>query len=380
LQEKKEKHPMGGEPVLFEELPANNGRRLGVITLNAEKRLHSLTLGMVDSIREMLARWIGDERIVCIIVYGAGDRAFCAGGDVIGLHRSATGTIGGPRAYAEAFFEHEYRMDFLFHTCPKPVIAWGHGIVMGGGLGILSGCSHRVVTPKTRMAMPEVTIGLYPDVGGGWFFNRMPGQTGLFLALTGVTFNAADAVYVGIADYGFGENQLPALIKALRVQKWADTVAENHGIVDTLLADFEADSRVSLSAGNIEPNRARIDSLCSGHDVPAVSDAILSLSTHDQWLAGARDNLVRGSALSAAVIFRHMKRCRTLSLRQVFQSEMILSTNLVRYPEFAEGVRALLIDKDKTPKWQYRALQAVPPARVDSFFQPPWPENPLLDL
>ncbi|MFH0725805.1 MAG: enoyl-CoA hydratase/isomerase family protein [Pseudomonadota bacterium] len=371
---------METEPVLFEKLATGNDRRIGVITLNAEKRLHSLTLEMVESIRNMLARWIEDEDIACILITGAGNRAFCAGGDVIGLHRSATGTIGGPCVYAEAFFEHEYRMDLLFHACPKPVIAWGNGIVMGGGLGILSGCSHRVVTPKTRMAMPEVTIGLYPDVGGGWFFNRMPGQTGLFLALTGATFNAADALYVGIADYCLGDDQLPAMMEMLRVQAWADTAAENHGIVDRLLADLEADSRVSLPEGNIEPNRERIDSLCGGSDLMAVSDAIKALSSKDRWLASAGDNLMQGSPLSAVVSYRHLKQCRTLSLRQVFQTELVLSTHLVRYPEFAEGVRALLIDKDKAPQWQYRSIRKVPTALVDSFFQPPWPENPLSDL
>jgi enoyl-CoA hydratase/carnithine racemase len=376
---KKENLPMTGVPVLFDELPVGSGKRLGVMTFHAEKRLNSLTLEMVKMIRDRLARWIGDEGIVCILVNGAGDRAFCAGGDVRGLHRSATETVGGPCAYAEAFFEHEYRMDYLFHTCPKPVIAWGEGIVMGGGLGILAGCSHRVVTPRTRMAMPEVTIALYPDVGGGWFFNRMPGQTGLFLALTGAEFNAADGLYTGIADYCIAE-ALPALIEALRDRVWRDTAAENHGIVDALLADFTLHKPASLPEGHIEPNRVRIDSLCGGCDVISVSDAIMALSTKDRWMAGARDNLVQGSPLSAVVIYRHLQRCRTLSLRQVFQSELALSTHVVRYPEFAEGVRALLIDKDRKPQWQYRFIREVPEVLVNSFFQPPWPENPLSDL
>lgn len=371
---------MEDAPVILEELSAENGGRIGVLTLNAEKTLNSLTLEMVDLISDAINRWKVDTDIVCILIKGMGDRAFCAGGDVQALYRSAKENIGGPCVYAETFFEHEYRMDYHIHTCPKPVIAWGNGIVMGGGIGILSGCSHRIATQTTRMAMPEVTIALYPDVGGGWLFNRMPGQTGLFLALTGASFNSADALYIGIADYLLGLTQLQGLMEGLLSCPWGDTPVANHGLVDALLSQLETENRESSLEGNIERNRNVIDSICAKDNVIAVFEAINGYSTGDPWLLKARENLKNGSPLSAILIFQHLKRCRDLSLRQVFQAELVLSTRIVRYPEFAEGVRALLIDKDRNPKWLYRDMREVPRMLVDSFFQPPWAENPLADL
>lgn len=366
--------------VLFDELIAGNDKRIGRITLNAEKKLNTLTLEMVQEIHDQLRRWIEDTAIACILVSGSGDRAFCAGGDVHALHRSATQQPGGPCAYAEAFFEQEYRMDYLFHTCPKPVIAWGHGVVMGGGIGILSGCSHRVVAENTRMAMPEVTIALFPDVGGGWFFNRMPGRTGLFLAVTGAIFNATDALYTGLADYFIPHANLGAVVNALQAQRWADAVDDNHGIVDALLAGFTEGHNGLKPPGHIEPNRERIEALCLGTDAFAILGAIAELDTDDAWLAAARDTLAKGSPLSALWIFRHIQRTRGMRLEEVFQADLQLATRVVRHPEFAEGVRALLIDKDRNPRWQYSAMEDVPSRVLDGFFTSPWPENPLADL
>ena len=190
---------MAEESILFAELPAASGR-VGRVTLNVAATLNSLTLEMVDLLQAKLDQWRGDEKIAAIFIDGAGEKAFCAGGDVQALHESAVATPGGPCDYAEAFFTREYRMNYTLHTYPKPIICWGHGIVMGGGLGVMVGCSHRVVTEKTRIAMPEVTIALFPDVGGSWFLNHMPGKTGQFLALTGASINAADAIYTGLAD------------------------------------------------------------------------------------------------------------------------------------------------------------------------------------
>ncbi|MDX9788330.1 MAG: enoyl-CoA hydratase/isomerase family protein [Desulfobacterales bacterium] len=367
-------------PVIFETIRAVNGKCIGVMTLNVEKKLNSLTLEMVLTLRRQLAQWIADKAIACILVKGTGDRAFCAGGDVQALYRSAMETPGGPCAYAEAFFEHEYRMDYLFHVCPKPVIAWGHGIVMGGGLGILAGCSHRVVTEKARLAMPEVTIALYPDVGAGWFFNKMPGNVGMFLAMTGASFNAADALSAGIADYFITHDQLDAVMKALRLQSWSETTLMNHEILGGLLNKVSQRAHVALPKGNIEAHQDELNALCSDADVVAVFKAITAIETEDNWLAVARDNLIHGSPLSSRIIHGHMQRTRLFSLKEVFQSELVLSTNLVRYSEFSEGVRALLIQKDKNPNWKFATIQEVPEQLLDQLVTPPWPNNPLADL
>ena len=168
---------MSDAPVIVE-LVACAERQLGRLTLNVPKTLNSLTLPMVDTLQQQLDAWRDDPEIGAILIDGSGEKAFCAGGDVQALHRSATATPGGPCEEAEAFFAREYRMNYTLHTYPKPIICWGHGIVMGGGLGVMAGCSHRVVTEATRIAMPEITIALFPDVGGSWFLNHMPGKSG----------------------------------------------------------------------------------------------------------------------------------------------------------------------------------------------------------
>ena len=201
-------------PVRFEELPAASGK-IGRITLSVAATLNSLTLEMVELLQSTLDRWRDDADIAAVFIEGGGEKAFCAGGDVQALHQSAVATPGGPCDYAERFFAREYRMNYTLHTYAKPLICWGHGIVMGGGLGVMAGCSHRVVTEKTRIAMPEVTIALFPDVGGTWFLNHMPGSSGLFLALTGASINAADAIFTGIADRFISSTYKSAVLQGL---------------------------------------------------------------------------------------------------------------------------------------------------------------------
>src|SRR5210317_2329465 len=218
---------MSEAPILFEELPAAAGK-LGRVTLSVAATLNSLTLEMVDLLQAQLDAWRDDDSIAAIFIEGAGDKAFCAGGDVQALYRSATATPGGPCEYAEDFFTREYRMNYTLHTYGKPIVCWGHGIVMGGGLGVMAGCSHRVVTQKTRIAMPEVTIALFPDVGGSWFLNHMPGKSGLFLALSGASINAADAIYVGIADRFISSDRKSQVLEQLLLQSWSAYARANH--------------------------------------------------------------------------------------------------------------------------------------------------------
>ena len=171
---------------------------IGHLTLNVPKTLNSLTRDMVEMLTEHLEAWAVDDAIMAVVIDGASEKAFCAGGDVQALRNSCLATPGGPCDYAENFFAREYRMNYILHRYPKPVICWGHGVVMGGGLGILAACSHRVVSERTRIGMPEVTIALFPDVGGSWFLNKMPGQVGRFLALTAANINASDAIFCGL--------------------------------------------------------------------------------------------------------------------------------------------------------------------------------------
>jgi enoyl-CoA hydratase/carnithine racemase len=370
---------MSEAPILFEELPAASGK-IGRVTLSVAATLNSLTLEMVDLLQAKLDAWRSDDNIAAIFIEGAGEKAFCAGGDVQALHQSAVATPGGPCDYAENFFAREYRMNYTLHTYGKPLICWGHGIVMGGGLGIMAGCSHRVVTEKTRIAMPEVTIALFPDVGGTWFLNHMPGKAGQFLAMTGASINAADAIYTGIADRFISSERKPEVIEQLLSQDWCSDIEANHALVRHLLRPFSEQSVGQCPGGQVEPHLGSINTLCDGDDVHQVIDNIVSLQTQDSWLSRASDSLAHGSPLAALWINRQLLDTRHASLKEVFQAELQLVTNIVRHPEFTEGVRALLIDKDRKPSWQYTASRDVPAQVLESFFTAPWDDNPLADL
>ena len=369
---------MSEQSVIVQRQGAATGE-LGMLTLNSPATLNSLTLEMVDALQSALDEWRNDPSIAAVIIDGAGDKGLCAGGDVQALHASSAGNPGGPCDYAETFFEREYRMNYTLHTYPKPILCWGHGIVMGGGLGIMAGCSHRVVTEKTRIAMPEVTIALFPDVGGSWFLNHMPGASGRFLALTAASINATDAVFCGIADRFVAADRKDALWAQLLQTDWCDSPAGNRARLNHLLREFTARDAEQPPA-QVLPHLGTINDLCDGDDLHDVIDRITAVETDDKWLARARDGLAHGSKLAALWIDRQLEVTRHASLREVFQSELVLATNIMRHPEFAEGVRALLIDKDRNPAWSYAASRDVPDEVLDGFFVAPWPRNPLADL
>ena len=371
---------MSEAPVLFEERTSGAGKCIGIATLNSEKTLNALTFDMVQILLEKLRQWQTDNSIACVFIQGAGQKALCAGGDIQQLYRSAVEQPGGPCKEAEDFFELEYRMDYLLHTYSKPIICWGHGIVMGGGLGVLAGCSHRIVTEKTRMAMPEVTIALFPDVGGSWFLNRMPGRVGLFLALTAAQMNGPDCIYTGIADRFIASEHQEALLEALFSLVWNEDSDQHKEQITQLLRAFEANSAELKPPGNVAEHYNIIQELTDQDDFYQIVDAISSVETDDAWLARASSGLAHGSPISACNIYQALDKTRHMSLAEVFQFELMLSTNIVRHPEFSEGVRALLIDKDKNPRWQYAATRDVPKQLMASMITPPWPTNPLANI
>lgn len=369
---------MSDPVVLFETLPSTNEKFIGIATLNAEKSLNSLSLAMVDLLGPQLARWEQDDSIACVLLQGSGSKAFCAGGDVVQLYNSACARDDR----AAIFFEREYRLDYQIHTYKKPLIVWAHGIVMGGGLGLMSGASHRVVTEASRIAMPEVTIGLYPDVGGTWFLNRTPGKTGLFLALTGASINAADALFLGLADRFIAHDKRPELVDALSAVAWSGEAAHHAGQVSHVLRAFERQSQSQLPASVVHGHYDQIQALCDGDDIDAVVANILAWQGEDKWLERAVKTLASGCPTTIHLIDEQFRRGRHLSLREAFQLELILSINCMRHDNFREGVCALLIDKDQQPKFVPAKLEAVTPAFVEEHFRAPWGEakHPLGDL
>mgnify|MGYP006156921967 CR=1 FL=1 len=371
---------MSEPSVIAKLLPASGGKFIGTLTLNSITTLNSLDGEMVKILTDNLGLWEYDDNIACVLIKASGEKAFCAGGDVQALRKSSFENPGGPCIYAEDFFEREYRMNYLLHSYSKPVVCWGHGIVMGGGLGILAACSHRVVTASTRIAMPEVTIALFPDVGASWFLNKMPSYSGLFLALTAASMNGADALYTGLADLFTGHENQDEVILALQSGDWSDDLDSNHRETDSILGSFDCRSQNLMPEGRVEVHRDVIERICKDDSGGKIIDNIITLKTDDKWLRGACEGLAGGSPLAALWIHKQLVSSVNYSLKKVFQSELQLATNIMRYPEFSEGVRALLIDKDKDPKWQYPDWRSVPANILEQFFEAPWEQNPLVDL
>ncbi len=374
--------------VLFDEVPCANGMRLGVATLNAPKTLNGLSLEMTRLLATQLERWATDSSIACLILKGAGDKAFCAGGDLHALHHSMVNNLGKAaldNTHAGTFFAEEYALDYRLHTFPKPILVWGDGIVMGGGMGLMMGASHRVVTETSRLAMPEISIGLFPDVGGTWMLNRLPGKTGLFLGLTGAQIGAADALFAGMADYHLSRDTWPALLEQLSKQKWlaSDTQSngKNEGLLDEVLAGLTTAPAVAI--GPLQQHLSLIHRCCAGSDLNKIVAALLALAEHtDPWLQRAAKTLAAGSPGSARLTYTLLKRAKHLSLADAYRVEWVAGLMCASHGDFAEGIRALLIDKDKQPKWNPATLNDATEAWVEKFFTLPFAaeKHPLHDL
>ncbi|MEO3879614.1 enoyl-CoA hydratase/isomerase family protein [Rheinheimera fenheensis] len=370
------------EVVLYQELTAQNGKKIGVATLNSEKSLNALSLPMVESLLPKLQSWQADPSISLVILDGSGDKAFCAGGDIRDLYKAMLDKPGEYAPYVEEFFTKEYTLDYLIHTFGKPVLVWGNGIVMGGGLGLMAGASHKVVTASSRIAMPEMAIGLYPDVGASWFLNRMPAGCGLFLGLTGASINAADAKFIGLADHFILHERKVALIDKLKSINWGDTIALNHQKLSDVLRAEEDQCRTQMPLSNIRPHQGAIEALAQHSSLQSAISAIHAMQGEDKWLQKAKESLAYGSPITAHIVFELLKLGQSKILADSFRLELGLSVQCGKLGEFTEGVRALLMDKDLQPKWQYKTVADVPQAVIAELFRSPWqPEqHPLRHL
>lgn len=349
--------------VLLEEVAAANGRRIGVATLNMPAALNALSLEMIRVLMPAFVNWSRDQSIIGVVLQGAGEKAFCAGGDIRELYQSIRANEPN---YARGFFSEEYALDHLIHTFPKPFICWAHGITMGGGVGLMAGASMRVVTSQTKIAMPEINIGLFPDVGGSWILRRMPGRVGLFLALTAAPLNAADAKFVGLADFHIEHANRDAVLNELKTGDWKD-----------VLTKFTSTTQLE---SNVQRHFDLINELMSGDDLTAIAERLQNLTTEDAWLNAAKNSFIKGSPTSAALSFELRKRAEKLSLADVFRLEFDVAIQSCRHHDFPEGVRALLIDKDKKPRWQPASLAEITPQYIGEFFVKTDGDHPLAAL
>lgn len=379
MKEDEVEEVLSTEDVIFSTLSTQDGYVIGRVTLNCEAALNALNLDMVSAMLTQLTRWKSDPSIVCVLLEGAGEKAFCAGGDVRAIYQAGILAPDAVTHEALHFFEQEYRLDYLLHCFEKPVIVWGDGIVMGGGLGLMVGGSHRIVTERSRIAMPEVTIGLYPDVGGSYFLNRMPGKIGLFLGLTAYQMNDADALYVKMATHRLSSQDKNALLDALQTLPWQQkNIEQHHTLLNDLLDKHQ--SHVSEES-RLHLEQTKIDALMAGSLAEIVNRA-QQLEPIEDWLQRSLTTFLKGSPLSWSLIYAQSQLSDKLTLADVFQFELGLSVNCSAFGDFKEGVRALLIDKDRKPIWQFAELNADCEAAANKLLRTPWKNepHPLLDL
>ena len=350
--------------VEFAEWPARKFK-LGVVCLENPKALNSLTLDMVQAIALRLERWQNDPEIAAVVFFSSLERAFCAGGDVktVAQKLFAKDSTG----YAADFFKWEYKMDYMIQTYSKPILVWGDGIVMGGGMGIFCGASHGVVTERTVMAMPEIAIGFFPDVGAGYFLNKLPRATALFLAWTGARLNSADAVSLGFACAEVSSLKRTALFAALRDAEWSASTDTNKSEMSKVVAQFKV-APTSLSM--VDRNRETIEKIFAGDDAAQIVKVFLELKTEEPWLLNAQKEFRYGSPLSMRVSQEQLRRAKTMNVLDVFVMEWSLARQMGDRHEFKEGVRARLIDKDNKPVWKPARIEDISDAEVAAHFAP----------
>ncbi len=330
-----------------EDLIVENRGRAGVITLNRPRALNSLNVDMIQGMIDALETWREDDAVALVIVQGAGDRAFCAGGDVAQVYRL---NQDGRQADSDHFFEQEYALNRMIHDYPKPYVALMDGIVLGGGLGVSAHGSHCIVTETSRIGMPETGIGLFPDVGISWILARAPQKLGMHMALTGVHVGATEAIEVGLADTFVESGRLEEL-----VEKLCETGDTGH---------IEAYS--SASPAPTDSDRQLMEQAYSGESVEEILAALQSIDA--EWADKAVTAIERACPTSLKVAHEAQRRAAVTDLAGVLAQDTVLAKNMHRRHDFMEGIRAQLIDKDRNPAWNPPSLSTVSDEDVAKLF------------
>lgn len=326
--------------------------KVGRLRLNRPKAIHALTREMCSAMIAALLPWREHPDVHAVMIDHAEGRGFCAGGDVVMLARSGA----GDGAEARAFFHEEYRLNHLLFTYMKPTLAFMDGITMGGGVGISQPCRYRVATENTRFAMPETAIGLFPDVGGGWYLPRLPGRAGQFLALTGARLDGAECLALGLATH---------YVPSLALDDLKARILAEPGRIDALLDEFS----VPPPPARIEANRPLIDRLFASDEYEAVLAALEADGS--DWakteLATLRGKSPQACKVSLRLLY---DGARVQDFGHEMRQEYAVATRVVQRHDFVEGVRALLVDKDNRPRWEPATPEAVTEHLIDTIFAP----------
>jgi enoyl-CoA hydratase/carnithine racemase len=334
---------------------------IGYLTLNRPAGLNAITLEMVRSLHQHLKAWSSDPQVRAVVLRGEGPKGFCAGGDIRSLYDSYK---AGDSLHKD-FFVEEYALDLAIHHYRKPILALMDGFTLGGGMGLAQGAELRIVTERSRLAMPETAIGYFPDVGGSYFLSRIPGELGIYLGVSGVQVQAADALYCGLADWYVESSQLAVLDERLDKLNWsANPLKDLQGVLAKL-------GTQALDNPPLAGLRPAIDHFFAQPDLPSIIEQLRSVSVADsrEWALKTAEILESRSPLAMAVTLQMLRRGRTLSLEDCFKMELHLDRQWFEHGDLIEGVRALIIDKDKQPRWNPPTLAALESKRVDQFFE-----------
>ncbi|AXJ09696.1 enoyl-CoA hydratase/isomerase family protein [Arthrobacter sp. PM3] len=323
--------------------------RLGIVTLNRPKAVNALTAGMAAAMLDQLALWAEDDAVAAVLVRGAGDRGLCAGGDIVAIYQDM---LDGGDATAD-FWAVEYRLNLLIADYPKPYVAFMDGLVLGGGVGISAHGSVRIVTERTRTGMPETTIGFVPDVGGTLLLSRAPGETGTHAALTGAHLSGADALFLGLADHFVPSELLPELAAALETEP-----------AETAVGRFTAPAPASVLA----EQRDWIDVCYSSDDAGEIVRRLRTFG--GEAAAEAAETITAKSPTAVKVALESLRRVRGLSLAQALEQEYRVGVHFLAGPDFREGIRAQVVDKDRSPRWKPATLAEVTGDDVAGYFAP----------
>ncbi len=339
-----------------DEIHIHTHGRAGHISLNRPKALHALTLDMCHAMSAALAEWTDDDAVEAVILDHAEGRGFCAGGDVVDISQN----VEGAEAAARAFFFDEYRLNHLEYTYPKPGVAFMDGVTMGGGVGIACPCRYRVATERTVLAMPETTIGIFPDVGGGRYLSRLRGRMAQFLALTGARLDGAECLKLRLATH---------YIRSDRIDEAKERIMAQPFRVAAILDEL-ADTEVPHA--RIADNLARIDNYFASNrleDILAALDA--GADGGDEWAATEAATIRKKSPMACKVSLKLLVESPyQLHFIDEMRLEYGLMVRMIHHPDFKEGVRALLVDRDNAPRWSPATPEEIDEAAVDALFLP----------
>ena len=356
--------------ILFKEHKKQDQSFLLEIQLNHPAKLNVLNLEMILALNKKIKEYQKREDLSVVFIHSAGDKSFCAGGDVAQVYLKvleSKKTGDDPALAVRDFFHTEYETDYLLHQFPKPIVLWGNGIVMGGGMGLFMAVSHPVVTEHSLLAMPEVGIGFFPDVGASYFLNQIPKNFGRYLALTACQLNARSACFLGLTNWAFQHKDKQNVFSFLNNTSFNSKMDFNNKFIGF----YKQPQFLSEQRGWFEEFQKEISRALEFKDLNSFYDYLSQAPLEDQKWEKNRQNFLKASPSSLAIVSEQLRKAKKQTdLKFLFEMETVVALNLVCRSDFSEGVRALLIDKTKEPKWKPHHIDDLDSEEIEKYFIP----------